>query len=929
VAEPLYVMRAFLFTDIEGSTRRWERSGVDMPAALAQHDALLAEAIRAWGGKVFEHLGDGMAAAFTSAHAAAAAAVAAQRSLTQASWPADCELKVRMGIHAGAATRRSNNYFGATVNRSARLMNAGHGGQILLSEAAMDGVGPPEPDWVLTPLGSHQLRDLTVPMKIFQLHTEGLPHDFPALRTLDAYPSNLPRHLPTFTDRDDVLRAIGDELRDERRLITIAGPAGVGKTRLAQQVAAEALPRHPAGVWFIDLSAVRAEDDVVVSIAAVTDVKIRSSERLTDAFADELGSRDLLLVLDNCEQAVGGVARVVAQLLHVTRKSRFLVTSRQPLEVPGEIVHRLGGLDPSAAVELFCERATAAGGNRDISANDRSVGELCAHLDGAPLAIELAAARARALSPSEILVRLDERFHLLRSSGHRVERHQTLQQAIGWSYQLLCDSEQLLLDRLGVFAGGFDLEAIEIVCAGDDLDRWEILDLLGDLVDKSFVVVESDGHRSRYRLLEMIADYARPCLSRRGEAGAMRDRHARYFVQWARSIGTRIQGGDLGAGIIEIQANIDNLRHALDWMGERGWHKEKIELLSDLKVFYGTLAHREGLRRHEELLGTSNGLEPKLRVEVLVGAAMICVQSGAFRRADGLLDEAAELSEKLGMSWPAHLIHLRAMIADMDGRSSDVMRHCSTLLSSPETSADVFLDLLVRTRMVAALVWTDPDGALDFATDALRRAEEAGSDLLIAAATFTLGLVHLVVTKRLVLAERAFRRTIEVSGDVLPSASVPARIGISIRRLDSEPLESLRVVCAALEIESAGVDDPVSRACCYDTAAAACALLGEAGPARVLLGGARRLRDACGFGGWAWTWSVRNRAREALASSQSAAATGSPDEPPATSEADYDDVEEGLSTAAAIQLVHMVLERASPVTYLSEPTQVESEAKTS
>ncbi len=910
--EPSHDVRAFLFTDIEGSTRRWEQTGMDMPSALAQHDALLAGAVEDHGGRVFKHLGDGMAAVFATANAASASAVTAQRSLAKADWPPGCELRVRMAIHVGSTTQRGGDFFGSTVNRAARLVNAGHGGQILLSDSARGLLDPIDPDWVLTSQGSHHLRDLSAPMTIFQLHATGLPDTFAALRTLDTYPSNLPRHLPTFLGRGDVLAAISGDLR-QLSLITIVGPAGIGKTRLAQQVAAEALPYHSAGVWFVDLSAARGIDDVVSAIAVATDVKLRSSESWTDAFAGEFASHDQVIVLDNCEQVVDGVAQVVARLLHLTSNSRFLATSRQPLGVPGETVHRVGGLHVSAAVELFCERAAAARGSRMLDVDEPALEELCKRLDGAPLAIELAAARARALSAGEILARLDERFRLLRSSGRSADRHQTLQEAISWSYELLPPSEQLLLDRLAVFAHGFDLEAVETVCAVDDLDRWAILDLLEGLVDKSFVVVESDGRRSRYRLLEMIADYASARLDDRNETSAMRDLHARYFVEWGRTIGKRTQGRDLRGGTNEILSDIDNLRRALEWMGERRWYQEMVELLRDLKVFYAALAHAEGLRHHEELLAVGDALEPKLRVEVLIGAARICVQAGAFRRSDALLDEAERFSEQIGVSWPADLIYLRAMIADMDGRPDDVIRYCSTMLSSPETKADTFLDLLVRIRMVSALVIVQPTEAVEFAADTLQRAIGVGSDLLVAAAELTVGLTHLVVTKRFNVAERAFRRTIEISGDALPSASVPARVGVAMLRLDSEPLEALRITAEALEIESEGEDEPVSRACCYDVAAAACGLLGDVTTSRILLNRAQRLRDSCGFGAWAWTWPARYQAREVLATAPKVEARGAEGQT-ARAELDGDagtDDDEELTSSAALQLVQTAVERAT------------------
>jgi predicted ATPase len=638
-----------------------------------------------------------MAATFPSVACAAQAAVSAQVALFAAEWPPDAELRVRMGIHAGDATERDNDYFGATVNRAARLMGAGHGGQILLSGAAKALLDLPDDAWVITVMGHHYLRDLAEPMEVFQLHTAGIPGLFPELHSLDSFPTNLQRYLPTFLGREDLVSAVRRELRD-RRLVTIVGMAGMGKTRLAQQVGAESLPDHPAGVWFVDLSSSSTVDEVVAAIAAA-DFKLRSSESSIHALANEIATRNMVLILDNCEQAVRQVAEVVASLLDAAPGGHFLVTSRQALDLPGEAVHRIEGLAVARAAELFCERASTARGDGDLAADDPTVLALCQRLDGAPLAIELAAARARALTPSEILDRLDQRFRLLSGGGRRGERHQTLQVAIDWSYNLLSEREQLLLDRMGVFAGGCELEAIEVVCATDAIDSWEILDLIEQLVDKSLVVAQSQGSKSRYRLLEMVADYALAHLEERGETTLLRDQHAQYFASRAVKFDERVRGADLEAAAMDVRADYDNLRRALDWMGSRGWHTEQAHTVLNLKMYYTMHNHAEGLRRYGDIIAMGSKLEPEVLIELLVGASHVCVQAGAIRRGETYLDKARSLSEQMGVDWPNTLVFSLATLAEMDGRPEDAMRHCRALLASPEAQSDRFVDLLTRARM--------------------------------------------------------------------------------------------------------------------------------------------------------------------------------------------------------------------------------------
>jgi tetratricopeptide (TPR) repeat protein len=341
-----------------------------------------------------------------------------------------------------------------------------------------------------------------------------------------------------------------------------------------------------------------------------------------------------------------------------------------------------------------------------------------------------------------------------------------------------------------------------------------------------------------------------------------------------------------------------NIQAAMDWMGVRGWHQERVEVLRNLRLFFSTIGHGEGLRQFEALLAHETALDPKLHVEVLVGAAGIYVQSGMHRKAEELLQLAERLSDELGVSWPLDMIHFRAMIAEMDGRPDDVVTQCTLLLDSPEVAADVFFDLLVRTRMVAGLIFARPDDALEFATDTLRMALDSHMDLFVAAAQLTLGLTHLVVTKDRSQAETCFTQTIELCADALPSASIPAHIGMALLALDDHPVEALWLMSVALTQEAAGVDEPVARACCYDVAAAACAEMQDLDSAERLLRQAERLRNRCGFGGLAWTLPGRQKALDIL---------GTRSESRSTSPIDLTEETSG----ELIRLIDEVLDRAA------------------
>ncbi len=515
-------MVTFLFTDVEGSTRRWEADADAMRIALAAHDEVLRKAIEAQGGWLFKHTGDGVCAAFGSPRSAVDAAVAAQREL---------QLPVRMGLATGEAELRDGDYFGTVLNRAARVMAAGHGGQILLAESTaglLSGVD-------LLDLGPRRLRDVPTPVGVFQVRAPGLQTDFPALRALDTSPGNLRPAATSFIGRDAELAEVQAALR-EHRVVTLTGVGGVGKTRLAQEVAAGLADEFPDGVWFFELAAVADPAAVPDAVAAVLGITQQPGKTVSDSVAAALEGRLRLLVFDNCEHVLDAAADLIEAILAQSATVRILAASREALGVTDEQLWPVPSLDvgagiDSSAVTLFAERARAVAPRFSISDEADAVVEICSRLDGIPLAIELAASRMASMTASDVRDRLGDRFRLFVGSRRSLARHQTLRQAVGWSYDLLDDAEKALLDRCSVFSGGFDLQSACAVAESDDTDDYAILDLLDALVRKSLLVVDRSGGRTRFSMLETIRQFAEEQLVSSGASTDVRTAHARHFAR--------------------------------------------------------------------------------------------------------------------------------------------------------------------------------------------------------------------------------------------------------------------------------------------------------------------------------------------------------------------------------------------------------------
>jgi predicted ATPase/class 3 adenylate cyclase len=571
----------FAFTDIEGSTARWERDRAAMQEAVRRHDAILRAAITEFGGHVFKTIGDAFCAAFTRPEDAVAAMRMAQEGLATEDFSAIDGLRVRAAIHTGSTDERDGDYFGPALNRVARLLVIGHGGQVLLSSATRELAHNDLPaGTTLVDLGSHRLRDLTEPEHVWQLSVAGLPAEFPPLRSLDALPNNLPLQRTTFVGREHDVAEVKD-LLDRHRLLTVVGSGGVGKTRLAIQVAADLLDRYPDGVWFVDLAPIDNPELVASVVAQTLGMSQRQDLRVDESIPPWLKRKKLLLIFDNCEHVLEPIAALAAAILVAAQDVRILATSRQALNISGEATHSLpslavpgetGGLKSDEALEygaiaLFVDRARAAD-TRFVLTDDNAaiVAEICRRLDGIALAIELAAARVKVLSIPNLAQRLNDRFRLLTGGSRDVlPRQKTLTALIDWSYDLLTPQEQRLFTRVGIFAGGFSLDAATAVCSGEELDEIESLDLLASLTDKSLVVADTSGEHERYHLLESTRAYALEKLTAAGTHEQLARRHAEYFRDQAQAADERLDTGSTAAWLASVELELDNYRAVLEW----------------------------------------------------------------------------------------------------------------------------------------------------------------------------------------------------------------------------------------------------------------------------------------------------------------------------------------------------------------------------
>jgi predicted ATPase/class 3 adenylate cyclase/DNA-binding CsgD family transcriptional regulator len=574
-----------LLADVEGSTRLWQTQPEVMTAAVENLDRTLVDVVTAHGGvrPIEQGEGDSFVVAFGRASDAVAGALALQRAPL-------APLRLRIGLHTGEVQLRDEgNYIGPAINRTARLRELAHGGQTVLSGTTADVVIDmlPEGAW-LTDLGVQPLRDLPRPERVVQLCHPDLHNEFPPLRTSDVVVvQHLPAQLTSFVGREAQIAGVRG-LLGEDRLATLTGAGGMGKTRLAIQVATQMAAEFGDGVWYVDLAPITDPGLVGVTAARALGLPDQPGRSTIDTLLRFIGDRHMLMVLDNCEHLLDATAALTTALLGACSGLTMLATSREPIGVPGEVTWRVPPLSlADEAIELFTDRARHARPDFTITGNSAAmVSEICQRLDGMPLALELAAARVRALSLPEILDSLHDRFRLL-TGGSRtaVRRQQTLRASVDWSHALLTEPEQVLFRRLAVFMGGFDLEAAQAIAGDEELRRHQVLDLLTLLIDKSLVVAENAGGRTRYRLMETVRQYAQEKLGESGEADHVRDRHRDHYTALAAVLDEPASAGHQ-VRIEQTEAEIDNLRAAFAWSREHADTEDALRLVSSLQPLW-------------------------------------------------------------------------------------------------------------------------------------------------------------------------------------------------------------------------------------------------------------------------------------------------------------------------------------------------------
>jgi predicted ATPase/class 3 adenylate cyclase len=637
----------FLFTDIEGSTRLWEVEPERMRPALERHDTIARGAVKHHGGEVVKMTGDGIHAAFSDPLDALGASLELQQALADAQATEGLALKVRCGMHAGPHQRRDDDFFGAAVNRAARIMAAAHGGQTLLSATVAQMLSGRLPEHVgLRDLGSVRLRDLGSPERIFQLVHPELRSEFPALRSLEETPNNLPHEVTSFIGRDAELARAG-ELLARNRLLTIFGMGGLGKTRLSLHVAAEAMDDYPDGVWFVELAPLRDPRGVAQAVATVLGVKEEAGRPVTEALARHVAKREILIVLDNCEHLVQACADFARQMLESGARLKVLATSREPLHVAGEVTFPLTALsvpdlrapfEPAVlaqneAAQLFIERAVAARPDFEVTTlNSSAIAAICHRLDGIPLALELAAARVRSLPVEQLAARLKDRFKLLKGGDlTQLPRQQTLRALIDWSHDLLSEAERVVLRQLAVFSGGWTLEAAEAVCIYPEED---VVDLLGRLVDKSLAALSSAA--GRYSQLETVRQYSQERLEASDDSAHARSRHLAFYASMAEEAKTGMMGAGQSSWLEKIDEERENIiaAHAYADATPNG-AQDGLRLISALKLYW----INRGLLELGHTL-TTEALERPLAAQRNFARCKALFDLGQIRYCMGRYDEA-------------------------------------------------------------------------------------------------------------------------------------------------------------------------------------------------------------------------------------------------------------------------------------------------
>jgi predicted ATPase len=679
------------------------------------------------------------------------AALAAQRGLAAQDWPEGMSLRVRMGLHTGEADERGGDYFGPEVNRAARLMAVAHGGQIVCSPATAALVGGHLPAGVsLTDMGVHRLRDLSEPLRVFQVVGDGLPSRFPPLLSMDAFPGNLPLQVSSFIGREVDLARVAKAL-GEARVVTLTGVGGVGKTRLALRAAAEVLLRFREGAWLVELQAVRDSEAMPAAVAAAFSLTQRAGMNTTESLIEFLRSKQLLLVLDNCEHLLDPVADLVERLERACPGVVVLATSREGLALEGERMVAVPVLSSPAvdadvatvtdsdAVRLFLDRAGWV--DTDFALTERNaaaVAQICQRLDGLPLGIELAAARVNAMTPAELARGLDHRFDTLAGGRRRaVQRHQTRRAAIDWSYQLCSEAERHLLARLSVFARGCSREAAEAVCTDDPLSPGRVFEVLAGLVAKSLVVAQRDGPATRYRLLETIREYGEDRLVEYGETDELRHRHAEYYCRLEAELAERLGGReqlDAGRG---LAAERDNLLAAVNYAVDT--------LNVDLALRFVRHSPDPGMQLGfafylplPAIIGLPGATSHDLYPYALAISAVMAAAFGELDHVEGSCQEALQAARRLSAQDERGRVEFLVIVARRNRLTA--LGHWREAAAYSEMAAGIARDNLSEAGAAgqlasAATSYTmagEPHAGVDIAKEALELSRAAGGPIMVA-----------------------------------------------------------------------------------------------------------------------------------------------------------------------------------------------------
>ena len=790
----------FLFTDIEGSTKLAQQFPDELPALLSRHDEILNHEVETHHGFVFQTAGDSFCVAFQNASEALDASVGAQKRLQTEPW-SPAPVKVRMGIHTGKAEiQESGEYHGyLTLSHVQRLMSAAHGGQVLISHATQELIRAHLPHGIhLRDMGERRLKDMARPEHIYQIIISDLPSEFPQIKTLDVFHHNLPAQMTSFIGREKELNEVRQTL-NTYRLVTLTGSGGVGKSRLSLQVGTQCLPAYSDGVWLVELAPVTDPALIGQTLLSVFKLREDTHRNALDVLTDYLREKNILLLLDNCEHLIDACAELSTALLQACPNLRILASSREALGISGEFIYRvpsLHTLNPAEvppldqlakvdSIRLFLERAATAKPGYALTQDNASfLVQICERLDGIPLAIELAASRVKVLSPEQIAARLDDRFRLL-TGGSRtaLPRQQTLRATIDWSYSLLSDSEKMLFRRLAVFVGGWTLEAAESVCGYEDspayyfaarkgimVGRFDILDGLTRLVDKSLILIEETPVGIRYHRLETIRQYSRERFFETDEVESVLDRHLAYFVQFAEEVDEKLKGSDQMEWQSRMAAEQDNLRVALDWGVNRN-PDSALRIAGAANLFWTASGFSaEGFRWTQKSLeqversplssGSTTEQRLMARAKALRGLTRLYLSLGDNTNAKQSAEESVALyrqgNDRRGLAFALVVLAYPLEFLGLRAQAEAALQESYSIA---QAEGDVYgiCRSLNRLARVIVQLYDDPDLSKQYVEESLRLARENGLRSQEAQASEILGFIsaqrHDFDTARLYLKE--------------------------------------------------------------------------------------------------------------------------------------------------------------------------------